>query len=190
LTRRTPAPLVEVIDLRQELADGWRGMMSRSLLERLTALDWAGGSQALLIINRRGLASALLCRDCGAAQSCPSCERPLVLHSAGSLLRCHGCGSAAEPLTRCPSCGGARIRALGGGTERLEAEVRAALPDVIVDRLDADAASAIGSGDRILLCVGSSGPCHQTDGSPGCLEQRLIQEQTFLPGLPRPTLRK
>jgi primosomal protein N' (replication factor Y) (superfamily II helicase) len=150
LTRRTPAPLVEVIDLRQELADGWRGMMSRSLLERLTALDWAGGSQALLIINRRGLASALLCRDCGAAQSCPSCERPLVLHSAGSLLRCHGCGIAAEPLTRCPSCGGARIRALGGGTERLEAEVRAALPNVLVDRLDADAASAIGSGDRIL----------------------------------------
>jgi primosomal protein N' (replication factor Y) len=150
LTRRTPAPLVEVIDLRQELADGWRGMMSRALLERLTALDWAGGQQALLIINRRGLASALLCRDCGAAQSCPSCERPLVLHSAGSLLRCHGCGIAAEPLTRCPSCGGARIRALGGGTERLEAEVRATLPDVIVDRLDADAASAIGSGDRIL----------------------------------------
>ena len=150
LTRRTPAPLVEVIDLRQELADGWRGMMSRSLLERLTALDWSGGSQALLIINRRGLASALLCRDCGAAQSCPSCERPLVLHSAGSLLRCHGCGIAAEPLTRCPSCSGARIRALGGGTERLEAEVRAALPDVVVDRLDADAASAIGSGDRIL----------------------------------------
>lgn len=150
LTRRTPAPLVEVIDLRQELADGWRGMMSRALLERLTALDWAGGSQALLIINRRGLASALLCRDCGAAQSCPSCERPLVLHSAGSLLRCHGCGIAAEPLTRCPSCGGARIRALGGGTERLEAEVRTALPDLIVDRLDADAASAIGSGDRIL----------------------------------------
>ena len=150
LTRRTPAPLVEVIDLRQELADGWRGMMSRSLLEQLTALDWAGGAQALLIINRRGLASALLCRDCGAAQSCPSCERPLVLHSAGSLLRCHGCGIAAEPLTRCPSCGGARIRALGGGTERLEAEVRAALPDLIIDRLDADAASAIGSGDRIL----------------------------------------
>lgn len=150
LTRRTPSPVVEVIDLRQELADRWRGMMSRALLERLTALDWARGSQALLIMNRRGLASALLCRDCGAAQSCPSCERPLVLHSAGSLLRCHGCGIAAEPLTRCPSCGGARIRALGGGTERLEAEVRATLPGLVVDRLDADAASAIGSGDRIL----------------------------------------
>ena len=150
LARRTKAPLVEVVDLRQELADGWRGMMSRSLLDRLRGLDWAGGSQALLIINRRGLASALLCRDCGAAQSCPSCERPLVLHSAGSLLRCHGCGIAAEPLTRCPACGGARIRALGGGTERLEAEVRSALPDLTVDRLDADAASAIGSGDRIL----------------------------------------
>lgn len=150
LPSRTPPPEVEVVDLRTELAEQWRGMVSRPLLARLTALDWAGGAQALLIINRRGMASALLCRDCGAAQSCPSCERPLVLHSAGTLLRCHGCGTAAEPLSRCPSCGSARIRALGGGTERLEREVRAVLPGVVVDRLDADAASGIGAGDRIL----------------------------------------
>lgn len=150
LPRRSAAPVVEVVDLRQELAEGWRGMLSRQLVERLSDLKWSAGAQALLIINRRGLASALLCRDCGSAQSCPSCERPLVLHSAGSLLRCHGCGIAAEPLKRCPSCGGSRIRALGGGTERLEAEVRSLFPNLVVDRLDADAASAIGSGDRIL----------------------------------------
>lgn len=150
LPRRSPAPRVDVVDLRTELADGWRGMMSRALVAQLTSLNWEGGAQALLIINRRGLASALLCRDCGAAQSCPSCERPLVLHSAGSLLRCHGCGLAAEPLARCPSCGGARIRPLGGGTERLEAEVRSVFPALAIDRLDADSASGIGSGDRIL----------------------------------------
>ena len=147
--RSTPAR-VEVVDMRRELEEGWQGMLSRPLLAALEALRWNDGDQALLIINRRGLASALLCRDCGAAQSCPSCERPLVLHSAGSLLRCHGCGLVAEPLTRCPSCDSARIRAIGGGTERLESEVKRLLPGVVADRLDADAATAIGAGDRIL----------------------------------------
>ena len=150
LEGRTVAPQIAVVDMRRELEEGWKSMISRPLLAALEGLRWSDGEQALLIINRRGLASALLCRDCGAAQSCPSCERPLVLHSAGSLLRCHGCGLVAEPLTRCPSCQSARIRAIGGGTERLEADVKRLLPEVVVDRLDADAAAAIGAGDRIL----------------------------------------
>jgi primosomal protein N' (replication factor Y) len=150
LEHRSAAIRVEVVDMRRELEDGWKSMISRPLLAALEALKWGEGEQALLIMNRRGLASALLCRDCGAAQSCPSCERPLVLHSAGSLLRCHGCGLVAEPLTRCPSCNGARIRAIGGGTERLEVEVKRLLPSLRIGRLDADTTAGIGAGDRIL----------------------------------------
>ena len=150
LERRSAAIRVEVVDMRRELEEGWKSMISRPLLAALEALRWGEGEQALLIMNRRGLASALLCRDCGAAQSCPSCERPLVLHSAGSLLRCHGCGLVAEPLTRCPSCNGARIRAIGGGTERLEGEVKRLLPELRISRLDADTTASIGAGDRIL----------------------------------------
>ncbi|MFM8730766.1 MAG: primosomal protein N', partial [Candidatus Limnocylindrus sp.] len=150
LEPRSAANCVEVVDMRGELDDGWTGMISRPLLAALEALKWGDGEQALLIMNRRGLASALLCRDCGAAQSCPSCERPLVLHSAGSLLRCHGCGLVAEPLTRCPSCNSARVRAIGGGTERLEAEAKRLLPSLRIGRLDADTIATIGAGDRIL----------------------------------------
>jgi primosomal protein N' (replication factor Y) len=150
LEHRSAVIRVEVVDMRRELEDGWKSMISRPLLAALEALKWGDGEQALLIMNRRGLASALLCRDCGAAQSCPSCERPLVLHSAGSLLRCHGCGLVAEPLTRCPSCNGARIRAIGGGTERLEGEVKRLLPSLRIGRLDADTTASIGAGDRIL----------------------------------------
>lgn len=150
LEHRTAAIRVEVVDMRRELEDGWKGMISRPLLAALEALKWGDGEQALLIMNRRGLASALLCRDCGAAQSCPSCERPLVLHSAGSLLRCHGCGLVAEPLTRCPSCNSARVRAIGGGTERLQAEANRLLPSLRIGRLDADTIATIGAGDRIL----------------------------------------
>jgi primosomal protein N' (replication factor Y) len=150
LEHRSAVIRVEVVDMRRELEDGWKSMVSRPLFAALEALKWGEGEQALLIMNRRGLASALLCRDCGAAQSCPSCERPLVLHSAGSLLRCHGCGLVAEPLTRCPSCNGARIRAIGGGTERLEGEVKRLLPSLRIGRLDADTTASIGAGDRIL----------------------------------------
>lgn len=150
LEHRSAAIRVEVVDMRRELEDGWKGMISRPLLAALEALKWGDGEQALLIMNRRGLASALLCRDCGAAQSCPSCERPLVLHSAGSLLRCHGCGLVAEPLTRCPSCNSARVRAIGGGTERLQAEANRLLPSLRIGRLDADTIATIGAGDRIL----------------------------------------
>ena len=122
------APTVTVVDLRAELAEGNRGLLSRTLDEALDALDTAAGEQAILVLNRRGTASVVLCRDCGHVQACPDCERPLVYHQAGTTLRCHHCGRATPLATRCPSCGSPRIRYLGGGTERVEREVRASHP--------------------------------------------------------------
>ena len=87
-----------------------------------------GGDQAILVLNRRGTASVVLCRDCGHVQACPDCERPLVYHQAGTTLRCHHCGRATPLATRCPNCHSPRIRYLGGGTERVEREVREAHP--------------------------------------------------------------
>ena len=75
-----------------------------------------------------GRASVVLCRDCGHVQACPDCERPLVYHQAGTTLRCHHCGRATPLATRCPNCASPRIRYLGGGTERVEREVRETLP--------------------------------------------------------------
>ena len=96
-------PSVEVVDLRAELAAGHRGMLSRPLLAALGALDRAAGEQAILVINRRGSASVVLCRDCGTVQACPECTRPLVYHQAGVTLRCHHCGRATPLASRCPS---------------------------------------------------------------------------------------
>lgn len=143
-------PSIEVVDLRAELASGQRGMLSRSLGSAIGALDLAAGDQAILVINRRGSASVVLCRDCGSAQSCPECTRPLVYHQAGVTLRCHHCGRATPLATRCPSCGSARIRYLGGGTERLEREVRTTFPDLRVARLDRDVLERRGAATKIL----------------------------------------
>ncbi|TMD32056.1 MAG: primosomal protein N', partial [Chloroflexi bacterium] len=143
-------PRVEVVDLRAELAAGNRGLLSASLAEALRTLDPTTGERAILVINRRGTASAVICRDCGTAQACPDCSRPLVFHQAGMTLRCHHCGRATPLATRCPACGSPRIRYLGGGTQRVEAEVRARFPTLRIGRLDRDVAERRGAADRIV----------------------------------------
>jgi primosomal protein N' (replication factor Y) len=141
---------VDVVDLRDELAAGNRSLLSRALAEALGSLDVAAGERAILVLNRRGTASIVLCRDCGYVQVCPECQRPLVFHAIGMALRCHHCGATAPPASRCPACGSARIRYLGGGTERLEREVATRFPDLRTGRLDRDVAERKGAADRVL----------------------------------------
>jgi primosomal protein N' (replication factor Y) len=143
-------PVVEVVDLRAELAAGNRSLLSGRLSDALAGLDVAAGEQAILVLNRRGSASVVLCRDCGHVQACSDCERPLVYHQAGITLRCHHCGRATPLATRCPNCSSPRIRYLGGGTERVEREVKAAFPDLRVGRLDRDVVERRGAADRVV----------------------------------------
>jgi primosomal protein N' (replication factor Y) len=143
-------PTVEIVDLRAELAAGNRGLLSDRLAESLASLDLGARDQAILVLNRRGTASVVLCRDCGHVQACPDCERPLVYHHAGTTLRCHHCGRASPLATRCPHCASPRIRYLGGGTERVEREVRTRFPDLRVGRLDRDVVERRGAADRVI----------------------------------------
>jgi primosomal protein N' (replication factor Y) len=141
-------PRVEIVDLRAELAAGNRGLLSGALRAALKALP--PGERAILVINRRGTASVVVCRDCGYVQRCPECERTLVYHQAGITLRCHHCGTATPLSNRCPICRSARIRYLGGGTQRVEEEVKAAFPHLRVGRLDRDVAEHKGAVERVL----------------------------------------
>ncbi|GAC1664871.1 MAG: primosomal protein N' [Candidatus Limnocylindrales bacterium] len=143
-------PVVEIVDLREELQSGNRGLLSGRLAAALDGLDRSAGEQAILTINRRGSASVVLCRDCGHVQACPDCERPLVYHQAGITLRCHHCGRAAPLATRCPACTSPRIRYLGGGTQRVEDEVRRRAPDLRVGRLDRDVVERRGAAERVI----------------------------------------
>ncbi len=144
------AALVDIVDMRAELAEGNRGLLSRTLDDALGRLETSAGEQAILVLNRRGTASVVLCRDCGHVQACPDCERPLVYHQAGTTLRCHHCGRATPLATRCPNCRSPRIRYLGGGTERVEREVRERHPGLRIARLDRDVAERRGAAERVL----------------------------------------
>jgi primosomal protein N' (replication factor Y) len=145
-----PRPVIELVDLRSELAEGNRGLISRRLGQAIDELDVVTGDRAILVINRRGTASVVMCRDCGHVQACPECGLPLVFHQAGYTLRCHHCGTASPLASRCPACGSARIRYLGGGTERVEREVRERWPDLRIGRLDRDVVERRGAAERVL----------------------------------------
>jgi len=134
-------PRIEVADMRAELAAGNRSIFSEELADALGGLA-RGHEQAVLLINRRGAATFVLCRDCGESLRCPDCDLPFVYHLAGGTLRCHHCGRAAEPVDRCPACASPRIRYFGAGTQRVEADLRAQFPELRVARLDSDALAA------------------------------------------------
>ena len=143
-------PQVEVVDLRAELGAGNRGLLSRRLVDALGELDTQAGDQAILMINRRGAATVVVCRDCGYVQICPECQRPLVFHSTSQSLRCHHCGATAPAARRCPACNSPRIRYLGGGTERVEREVSLRFPSLRVGRLDRDVVERRGAAVRLM----------------------------------------
>jgi primosomal protein N' (replication factor Y) (superfamily II helicase) len=142
-------PPVRVVDLRRE-----RGYpLSAPLLGELGKLAERGG-KAILLLNRRGLAPALHCRTCGVTRRCPNCDVALVLHSvSGSAtgqspaarpqswaetLHCHHCGHEEPSPALCPECGSAELARLGAGTQRLERELAARVPELERIRLDAD----------------------------------------------------
>ena len=137
-------PPTTIVDLRLELQSGNRSTLSRALRAALQHTV-ASGEQAIVYLNRRGFATVVLCRDCGFVAKCPACDIPYAYHVDGSLV-CHRCGRReARAPERCPVCGSSRIRQLGVGTQRVEEEVRAAVPRAKVIRLDRDAVRAKGS---------------------------------------------
>jgi primosomal protein N' (replication factor Y) len=133
-------PSIRVVDMRAELAAGNRSVLSAALADALAAVP--AGEQAILLINRRGAATFVLCRDCGEPIRCPECQLPMVHHLATAELRCHHDGRTAPIPTRCPRCASPRIRYFGAGTQRVEAEVRTRFRRLRVARLDSDAVAA------------------------------------------------
>ncbi|MFN8523161.1 MAG: primosomal protein N' [Chloroflexota bacterium] len=133
----TPDRSAEIVDMRAELRAGNTSIFSRDLAAALQR-TLAAGEQAILLLNRRGAATIVSCRDCGYVSSCRRCEIPLGYHREGERLVCHRCNRH-EPLpVRCPGCAGTRIRYLGLGTQRVESEVQRLLPTARVIRWDRD----------------------------------------------------
>ncbi len=144
-----PLPPVQVVDLAAEFAAGHRSMFSRPLTEALEQVRDAG-KKAVLLLNRRGFASFLLCRECGHVPSCDSCTTSMTYHEVGSRLACHHCGAVRAVPARCPRCTSPYLRQFGTGTQRVEAELESMFPDWPIVRMDADTTKGRGAHERLL----------------------------------------
>jgi primosomal protein N' (replication factor Y) len=134
-------PKVEVIDLRTagRLRQGFLSPALHLALEKTLHQ----GNQAMLFLNRRGFAPALICPSCGKTVGCPSCSLSLTLHKKAGRLNCHTCGHSQPLPAACPWCGadGAQMKPLGLGTESVAEKLADVFPEARLCRLDRDTAS-------------------------------------------------
>ena len=144
-------PQVEIADMRLELHRGNTSLLSESLQEVLGA-TLRRGEQAILLLNRRGMATVVLCRSCGQTIMCPYCDIPLVYHHDRSQLVCHRCDYREAPPRQCRSCGGP-LDYFGAGTQRVESEAQRVFPAARVLRWDQDIVRRHGGADGLLRQV-------------------------------------
>jgi primosomal protein N' (replication factor Y) len=145
-----PMPVVTLVDMREEFRSrGDVTPVSRALAAALVdCLE--RGEQALILRNRRGWAAAILCPACGKRLTCRQCSLALTWHKKERRLRCHACGGWQPLPALCPGCGGADLRELGEGTERIEDEIAQIVPGARIERMDRDTVRGRGAHERIL----------------------------------------
>jgi primosomal protein N' (replication factor Y) (superfamily II helicase) len=156
LTRRVldrPLAAVQIVDMRGEYAA--RGPEVTLSTRLLTAIEdrLAKGEQTLVLLNRRGFATVVFCRQCGSSLECPHCSVTLTYHRAARRVRCHYCNYAVPVPRQCGACGGEFLEQSGFGTERLETDLRAAFPAARVSRVDRDTIRRRGAIARVLRDV-------------------------------------
>ncbi|MCH3950185.1 MAG: primosomal protein N' [Acidaminococcus sp.] len=142
-------PQVSIVDMREELQHGNRSVFSDELREALETTI-KNGEQAIILLNRRGFSTFVMCRDCGESIQCPNCAVSLVYHAKQQMLVCHYCGHTEPVPTVCPKCGSKRIRFFGTGTEKAEAEIAALCEGVKPLRMDQDSTARKFSHEKIL----------------------------------------
>ena len=145
-----PLPSVRIVDMREEFIELREARpLSRALTESLRRCV-ERGEQALVLRNRRGWAAALFCPACGERVSCARCSIALTWHRSEARLRCHTCDFETTRPTVCPHCASETLHLLGEGSERIEDEIRAALPEARVERMDRDTVRRRGAHEAVL----------------------------------------
>lgn len=143
-----PLPTVYTVDLREELRNGNRSILS-DRLQKLMTDRLEKKEQIMLFLNRRGVAGFVSCRSCGEVIKCPHCDVSLNLHNDGNLV-CHYCGYQQPMVKKCPFCGSSYVGGFKAGTQKIEQYVRQQFPSARVLRMDLDTTRKKGGYESIL----------------------------------------
>jgi primosomal protein N' (replication factor Y) len=146
-------PDVEIIDFKEEFGKIHSQNFTETLLEKLQD-RLEKHEQSVLMLNRRGFSSFVMCRDCGFVLDCPNCDISLTLHMDTKTMKCHYCGHEEGQPHNCKNCGSKKIRYYGTGTQKVEEELKTLLPNARVLRMDVDTTRKKGAHEKILDTFG------------------------------------
>ena len=144
---------VQVVDMQEQFAERGPDVVLSTPLEEALRAHVARGEQAVVLLNRRGFATVMFCRECGHTLECPNCSLSLTIHRGAARARCHYCNFAMPLPRRCVKCSGEFMEQTGFGTERVEAEIRALLPEARVARVDRDTIRRRGAIASVLAAM-------------------------------------
>jgi primosomal protein N' (replication factor Y) len=159
-----PMASVRLVDMREEYAASGPDVVISAALVEAIGDRLARGEQAMVLLNRRGYATSVFCRQCGATLECPNCSVTLTVHRAARRARCHYCNYAVGIPTRCAQCAGTYLEQSGFGTERVEAEIAGLFPEARIARVDRDTVRRRGA-IAALLARFSAGEIDVLDGT-------------------------
>jgi primosomal protein N' (replication factor Y) (superfamily II helicase) len=144
-----PMPDVAVVDVKKQSPSSlYSLLLIEHIKQRLERKE-----QTLLLLNRRGFSSVIICRECGAATKCPSCSVSLTYHKSEQRLKCHYCGYFTRPPDKCPACSSIELKMLGSGTQKVEEELRLLFPQARLRRMDSDTVKGRNAYDSLLQQV-------------------------------------
>ncbi len=149
-----PLPEVEIIDMRDEMRAGNASLFSAKL-EHAIRDRLAKGEQSVLMLNRRGFSSFMMCRDCGFVLKCPNCDISQTLHMDTQSMKCHYCGHEEGIPKTCAVCQSHRIRYFGTGTQKVEKELQELIPEAKIIRMDVDTTRRKGAHEKLLQQFGN-----------------------------------
>ncbi|MGX6962701.1 primosomal protein N' [Vagococcus xieshaowenii] len=157
-TQASRLPKTEIINMTEAETFGKMQTFSRHLLEKIQ-LRLHKKEQVVLMLNRRGYSSFVMCRDCGFVVPCPNCDISLTLHMDSHSMKCHYCGHEEPIPNKCPDCQSNKIRYYGTGTQKVEEELTQLFPKARILRMDVDTTRKKGAHERLLEQFGQ----HEAD---------------------------